>query len=279
MPQRTGRRRGHAIAAIGLIVAMTSTAFAAPPAAKDTKPSGTRPRIEKRTYDFREADARMEYALYVPSGYAKSKNGKFPLIIALHGLGSNPQQIMRYPGLVGLAEKHGYIVAAPMGYNFTGWYGSRGPGLRGTKLSKVAKLSEQDVLNVLEIVVKEHRIDADRIYLMGHSMGGGGTWHLGIKYPDRWAALAPIAPAIYRSPDELTAIKHLPVIVVQGEKDPLVPARTTRKWVAKMKELKMTHVYIEVKNGGHIFPAFTKLPDIFKFFNKHRRSRKRSTGD
>ena len=49
-------------------------------------------------------------------------------MVALHGLGSNPQQIMRYRGLTDLAEKHGYIVAAPMGYNSRGWYGSRGPG-------------------------------------------------------------------------------------------------------------------------------------------------------
>ena len=69
-------------------------------------------------------------------------------------------------------------------------------------------------MNVLEIVRKEFNIDGDRIYLMGHSMGGGGTWHLGLKYPDIWAGLAPIAPAIFKKPDELEKIKHIPVIVV-----------------------------------------------------------------
>ena len=55
------------------------------------------------------------YDLYVPDG-----SGPFPLVVALHGLGSNPNQIMRYPGLTDQAEKYGYVVVAPMGYNSVG---------------------------------------------------------------------------------------------------------------------------------------------------------------
>src|SRR5690606_933351 len=54
-----------------------------------------------------------------------------PLIILLHGLGSNPQQVINYQGITENAEKHGYIVAAPYGYNERGWYGSRGTGNAG----------------------------------------------------------------------------------------------------------------------------------------------------
>ena len=48
------------------------------------------------------------------------------LIVLLHGLGSNPQQVIRYKGIVEQAESRGYIVVAPFGYNERGWYGSRG---------------------------------------------------------------------------------------------------------------------------------------------------------
>lgn len=236
--------------------------------------------IQKRTYDFKEAGKDMEYALFVPSSYDKAK--KWPLVVALHGLGSNPQQIIRYPGLAEQAEKHGYFVVAPMGYNSRGWYGSlgkRGARLRRGDPENLGELSEKDVMNVLAIIRDEFPIDANRIYLMGHSMGGGGTWHLAIKYPKIWAGLAPIAPAIYRSADSLKAIKHIPVIVVQGEKDWLVPASRTRKWVAKMKELGMEHTYIEVPDGDHIRPAFQKQPQIFEFFNKHRKSTKNTPGE
>ena len=228
-------------------------------------------RIKRLTYDFKAAGKKMEYGLFVPSSYESPAMAKtrFPLVVALHGLGSNPQQILRYPGLVRLAERHGYIVVAPMGYNTTGWYGVQGQRSRSWKPPNMGELSEQDVMNVLELTEKAYRVDPKRVCLMGHSMGGGGTLHLGMKYPGRWAALAPIAPAIYRSPRGLTAIRHTPVIVVQGAKDRLVRASSTRRWIRKMQELEMTHKYVEYKDGGHIYPAFQGLPAIFEFFNTH----------
>ena len=228
-------------------------------------------RIKRLTYDFKAAGKKMEYGLFVPSSYESPAMAKtrFPLVVALHGLGSNPQQILRYPGLVRLAERHGYIVVAPMGYNTTGWYGVQGQRSRSWKPTNMGELSEQDVMNVLELTEKAYRVDPKRVCLMGHSMGGGGTLHLGMKYPGRWAALAPIAPAIYRSPRGLTAIRHTPVIVVQGARDRLVRASSTRRWIRKMQELEMTHKYVEYKDGGHIYPAFQGLPAIFEFFNTH----------
>lgn len=233
--------------------------------------SATWSRIERKTYDFKEAGKEMEYALFVPSTYDKEK--KTPLIVALHGLGGTPQIMMRYRGLTDLAEKHGYIVVAPMGYNPRGWYGVRGPkGGRDGDPENLGELSEKDVMNVLDIVRKEYTIDPDRIYLMGHSMGGGGTIHLAIKYPDLWAALAPIAPALLRRPAELEKIKHIPVILVQGDKDNLCPVEVARRWAEKMKELGMTHLYVEVPEGDHISVAAQNLPKIFDFFNAQRRS-------
>ena len=228
-------------------------------------------KVEMRTYNFKAANKEMEYARFVPSTYDPKKNS--PLIVALHGLGGYPGQIMGYPGLTRLAERHGYVVVAPMGYNSRGWYGSRGKGGgRRNDPKNLGELSELDVMNVLQLTLKQLNIDKDRIYLMGHSMGGGGTWHLGLKHPDLWAALAPISPAIYRPPNELEKIKHIPVIVVHGAKDRLVRVEGVRKWVDKMKQLEMTHKYIEDEDGGHIFVAFENLPNIFEFFNKHRRN-------
>ena len=220
-----------------------------------------------RSYDFEDADKEMEYALYVPDGYDAEKS--YPLMVALHGLNSNPRQILSYPGFTELAQKNGYILAAPMGYNKKGWYGGRGQTSPRWDPMNLGELSEKDVMNVLEIVRDEFNVDSKRIYLMGHSMGGGGTWHIGINYPDRWAGLAPIAPATFRSPDNLAKIKTTPVILVQGDKDRLVPVQGARRWAAKMEELGMTHTYIEVKDGNHIKPAFTQLPAIFEFFATH----------
>jgi poly(3-hydroxybutyrate) depolymerase len=233
---------------------------------KDDRSSQSR--ILKKTYFFQEANKEMEYGLFVPSAYTKDK--KWPLMLALHGLGSNPQQILRYRGLTDLAEKHGYIVAAPMGYNQRGWYGIRVPN-RKVEPENLPELSEKDVMNVLGIVRKEYAIDSDRIYLMGHSMGGGGTFHLGIKYPDLWAGIAPIAPAVFRPASDVERIKHIPVIMIQGDDDRLVPVTSVRQWADQMKKLGMTYEYIEVPGGDHVRVAFQNMPKIFDFFDKHKR--------
>jgi poly(3-hydroxybutyrate) depolymerase len=277
----TRRLRGFGTAL--LVLSLTSLASAQDPAPKDSgKPPSSR--IEKRTYDFKEAGKEMEYALFVPSTYDKEK--KTPLIVALHGLGGNPQQMIRSRGLTDLAEQYGYIVTAPMGYNSSGWYGALGPGVgfRGPgggfgrpqdTPKNLGELSEKDVMNVLELVRKEFNIDDKRIYLIGHSMGGAGTWHLGTKYPDVWAGLAPIAPAVFGQPKDLDKIKSIPVIVVQGDKDTLVRPEGTRRWVDKLKELNITHEYLEIAGGGHGDVISRGMPKIFEFFEKQHGTKDR----
>ena len=256
-------RHLFALAIVGL--------FAPTLVAQPRERSATQARIEKKTYDFKDAGKEMEYALFVPSKYDKAN--KSPLVVALHGLGSNPQQIMRYPGLTDQAEKYGYIVVAPMGYSTGGWYGARVPfGKRKSEPENLSELSEKDVMNVLEIVRKEYTIDPDRIYLIGHSMGGGGTWHLALKYPDLWAGLAPLAPAVWRPATDVEKIQHVPVILVQGDADPLCPVGTARKWAAEMKQLGMTYRYVEIAGGDHGTVAWKNLAEVFAFLDKHKRT-------
>jgi len=220
-------------------------------------------KIVTRQYDFQEAGKKMDYVLYIPRSLKPGK--KVPLVVALHGLLSTPGQIMRYPGMTRLAEKYGFIVVAPWGYNNRGWYGSLGQRSRRGKPENLGELSEKDVMNVVAIVQEDFPVDERRIYLLGHSMGGGGAFHLAIKYPQKWGGVATIAPAVYGDPDRLETIKHVPVMIVQGAKDGLVSVKRTRRWVEKMKKLNMNHRYIEVAEGGHLFVAFSHLPKIFEY--------------
>jgi poly(3-hydroxybutyrate) depolymerase len=233
----------------------------------------TQARIQKKTYEFKDAGKEMEYALFVPSKYDKEK--KTPLMVALHGWGSDPQKIIRYPALTDQAEKHGYVVVAPMGYSTGGWYGATPPGFFKPRPENLSELSEKDVMNVLAIARKDFNIDENRIYLMGHSMGGGGTIHLALKYPDIWAALGPIAPAIFgHKEEEAEKIKHIPTIMIQGDKDFLVPVAGPRRWAEAMKKAGTTIEYMEIAGGGHIDVATENIPAIFEFFNKHQKKAK-----
>ncbi len=266
-----------------LLAALVTSAAAQAPV------SATTARIQELSYQFEGAPwssvvyenvgVEMEYQMYVPTTYDGST--AYPLMVLLHGLGSNPGGVIRYQGLTDLAEERGYIVAAPMGYNSRGWYGSRGTSRasnRGDDANDPANLgdlSELDVMNVLAMTLEGYNIDRDRIYLAGHSMGGGGTWHLGIKYPDIWAGLGPVAPAIYTSPDALSAITHIPVIIIQGDEDRLVNVDIARRWVAQMQELGMTHQYVEIPGGDHS-RIIARDPDnvkaIFDFFDQQRKN-------
>jgi len=130
---------------------------------------------------------------------------------------------------VDLAEEGGYILVARMGYN----------------------------------------VDENRIYLMGHSMGGAGTLYLGSKYGSIWAAIASIAPAAFGvEPDSLEKIKNMPVIFVHGDADEVVPVDISRRWVEKAKELNMTYEFNEMEGVSHGPVITAALPSVYEFFSK-----------
>ena len=149
-------------------------------------------------------------------------------------------------------------------------FGGTSGGSAVTDPVKVAELSEKDVMNVLEIIRKEFNIDDRRTYLMGHSMGGAGTLYLGVKYASNWAAIGAMAPAAFTlQPNSLEKIKDMPVIIVQGDADTMVPVTNTRQWVDKLKELKMTYEYKEIPGGDHGGVITAGMADVFKFFGEH----------
>jgi len=214
----------------------------------------------------------MEYALFTPSGYVSGR--RTPLVVLLHPLFSNPHQVIRFSGITAEAERRGYIVVAPFGYNDRGWYGS--VDLKNTIPAKLGELSEKDVLNVLALVCKEFTIDMHRIYLTGPSMGGAGTLHFGSAYPDIWAAIAPMAPAIRRnSPTQMVDAKgrRIPVMLVTGDNDWVTPVKPARRWVADAQEAGMDVHYVELPGATHAWPAFRPkvISQIFEFLSGHHR--------
>jgi dienelactone hydrolase len=217
-------------------------------------------RILECTYRLADADADMPYTLFIPSGYAPGKPA--PLILDLHGLNITPLQQMLFDGTTDLAERYGFIVVAPMGFSLSGWWGARG--------GRPSELSELDAMTLLKFIRERYAIDPDRIYLMGHSMGGAGTYHLGGKYSDLWAGIAPIAGAGGIG-DAAAAERYrsFATLLMHGEKDSIVSVNASRRAAMLLQAAGAQHLYLEFPGKDHEFwirRGAKNMEKVFLFF-------------
>ena len=199
------------------------------------------------------------YALYVPRGYdAHNKRISWPLIVALHGALSDHKHNLRR--VFGLDNRPGEtdaeasrnqlplpdvpaFVVSPLG--------------RG-ELMGYDGLGYDDVMRVIADVRRAYPIDPQRITLTGLSMGGGGTWAIGLRHPELFAALAPVcAVADFRrmvnpadaalydlarldalSPAAIAGnAAHQQIFIFHGDQDPTVPVADSRQMVARFQAL------------------------------------------
>jgi predicted peptidase len=130
--------------------------------------------------------------------------------------------------------------------------------------------AEADVLSVVREVRAAYKVDASRIYAMGHSMGGFGSWSIAINHPALFAALGPIAGG--GNPDRAASIKHIPQFVVHGDADPTVPVSQSRAMVEAGRKAGAVVEYVEVKGGNHGNIVVPNIAPMFDFFAKQRRA-------
>ena len=252
--------------------------------------------VEIRHYTFKPTGEQLPYAVYVSSKVRKDQ--KAPLIVALRGFTGTTLTLVRGTA-VDLAEQGGYILVGVIGYNNRAGYGgppppppappgaappppSAGPpappmprtlpplvgGSAETDAAKVNAYSEQDVMNVLALVRQEFNIDDRRIYLMGHSQGGGGARHLAEKYSDIWAGVALLAPALFNvqlTPE--SKITHVPLLLAVGDQDSLLPS--VHAFSMRLDELHVAHEYLEMPGINHGTVIMSSMPAVFRFFGKH----------
>jgi predicted esterase len=228
-----------------------------------------------RHYFFDEAREIMPYRILVPSDYDGTR--PYPLIVGLHGMGGTHDALFEMHGgiLPQATEDGGYIMVSPMGYRRNGGYGSnRVEGATASPTRRqLTRLSYLDVMNVLELVRDEYEIDDTRIYLMGGSMGGAGTWRIASRHPEIWAAIAPICPGTTLDEIDLEGMRHIPVVVTHGDADTTVPVERSRTMAAAMEELGMTYEYHEIEGGGHLILREALQPTM-DFLGRYRKNAK-----
>lgn len=196
--------------------------------------------------------ALVPFRIFVPEGYDPEKT--YPFVIGLHGAGGDENSFMdRYQGLYKKnAQDRGYIVAS---VNGRGPYG----GYRGD--------SGKDVIDVLDTIEAIYPIDKKRVYIMGHSMGGGGTVLVGFNNAQRFAAMAPIAG--FGSAAQLKKAPGMPLFIGQGDADALVPVASARAFYHAAKDLGMDVKYIELPGVEHVPIVDEVMNDAFDWFDAH----------
>ena len=122
-------------------------------------------------------------------------------------------------------------------------------------------------------VVPEAKVEIRKC--MGHSQGGGGARHLAEKYPDTWAAVALLAPALFNvQVTAESAITKVPLLLAVGDRDSLITS--SRAFSEQLKGLKVEHAYIEKAGLDHGTIIMGAMPDVFRFFPKHVKADRRA---
>lgn len=196
------------------------------------------------------------YALYAPRTYGDSR--AWPLILFLHGKGECGRDGSRQLS-VGLAPE---LLARPERWPFLVLFPQK-PGE-----DDEWEQYEAALLAMLDEVAGRYQVDPDRVLLSGLSQGGHGTWVLGARHPEKWAALVPIcgyasapprsqvgdhlAPAFRGSAAELApALARLPIWAFHGDADDTVPVAATLELVAATERAGGSPIVTIVPGAGH----------------------------
>lgn len=197
------------------------------------------------------------YWLYLPAAYGQDKNKRWPMILFLHGAGERGDNLKKVKthGPPKLVEQRDFpfVVVSPQCPGGEWW-------------------DSDTLIALVDKTVADYRIDPDRVYLTGLSMGGYGTWQLAFDYPDRFAAIAPICgSAMWLLAHK---IKHIPCWVFHGAKDRVVPLEASEKMVAALKKEGADVKFTVYPDAGH--DSWTETynnPELYDWFLQHKRNR------
>jgi len=205
----------------------------------------------RRAYLSKADQSLQPYRIFIPTQYDGSK--PTALLVALHGMGGDENSMFDgyHEALKVEAQRVGFLVACPKGRESASMY-------RGT--------AEQDVTDVIAEVRRDYKVDASRIYLMGHSMGGYGTWSVAMSHPELFAALGPISGG--GNAAGMEKIKSIPEYVVHGDDDRTVNVSQSRNMVAAGKKIGAPITYVEVPGGSHGGVAEPNFAPMLDFFAK-----------
>lgn len=236
-------------------------AFACPAHAEEVTETATESLpIQAHVYEDGQG-GKLLYRLIVP----EAAEGPMPLLLFLHGAGErgddNERQLIWGKDLMlKAANDFNCIVIAPQcpagqTWSIVDW--SQSKVTFSDEPAEPMRLTQA----VIDQLIEQHDVDTNRLYIMGLSMGGYGSWDAICRWPGRFAAAAPICGG--GDPAVAEIIKDTPVWAFHGDADPVVSVELTRAMIQAIKDVGGEPKYTEYPGVGHNSwsPAFAE-PDF-----------------
>jgi predicted peptidase len=206
--------------------------------------------------------AAVGYLLYLPEDYDPQSDQKWPLMLFLHGRGESngPLSLVAKwgpPQLVQRGENLPYILVSPQCPRDDRWADDN---------------QQAAVLKLLDSVSERYRVDTQRIYLTGLSLGGFGSWRLAADHPQRFAAVVPICGG--GNPQWAESLAPLPIWVWHGTEDRAVPYERSEAMVSAIREAGGQSVrFTSLEHVGHnCWSAAYATPELYQWLDQHRSS-------
>ena len=225
---------------------------------------------------YKNSTTTLPYRLYVPSNYSPDK--EYPLLVTLHGAGlrgtDNKRQLahINYAWQDPEQSADEAIIIYPQCPNDQKWVDTDWT-LGSYSLDKTPESNElKAVMELLAQLQEKYSVDESRIYAMGYSMGGYGTWNLLMNHSDIFAAGVPMCGA--GDPTKADILAKLPIWAIHGALDPTVPVSGSRDMAAAIEKCDPVDFhYTELPDAEHDVWNYTyKNAEIMKWLFSQKKS-------
>jgi pimeloyl-ACP methyl ester carboxylesterase len=210
-------------------------------------------------------DVHYQYLSYTPKDYNLDTIKTWPLIIYLHGGSDRGNDLKKLysqgiPDQIYRGREFSFIIISPQCPKHIRWS------------------TDNWFENFYTEIKANYRIDTNRVYLTGMSLGGSGTWYLAAKYPDIFAAIAPMSGFTSHMDfidDNVDKLTNIPIWAFHGKIDNVVPFEETERIIKKLdgknKDLKFS---VEPEVGHWINWLVYPNQELYDWFLKHDKSLK-----
>jgi predicted esterase len=201
----------------------------------------------------------------VPVNTSEAINGKFPMILFLHGIGESGNDLNRlrnngFPRNLEGDQTFPFVFVMPQCPSSTEWYYTNADNVTAMR-------------TFLDDISARFPVDTNRIYITGLSMGGIGSWYFAIKLPTRFAALVPVA---FRGDGwSPCPAKDIPVWAFHGARDAVIPFDKAQLLVDQFTACGGSVRFTVYPNGSHDGSTWTVTynnPDVYDWMLRKKKS-------